>query len=52
VLDEDRLGRNDFIGETTIPLKSVLVTNNRKMQKVLEPKSEVTTGPMVQLYLL
>ena len=41
VLDEDRVKRNDFIGQTTIPLKRILVTNNKKMQKILEPKSEV-----------
>ena len=43
MLDEDNFGRNDFIGEITVPLKSILVTNNRKMQKILEPKTEVTT---------
>ena len=41
VLDEDRLGRNDFIGETTVPLKHVLIRNNFNMQRILEPKSEV-----------
>lgn len=40
VLDEDRLLRNDFIGQTSVPLKQVLVINNMKMQKILEPKSE------------
>lgn len=40
VLDEDRLGRNDFIGETTVPLKHVLIRNNFNMQRILEPKSE------------
>ncbi|CAB3998664.1 double C2-like domain-containing beta isoform X1 [Paramuricea clavata] len=40
VLDEDKLRRNDFIGETVVPLKSILITNNKKMQKILEPKSE------------
>lgn len=40
-MDEDRLSRNDFIGQTTVALKQVLLINNQKMQKILEPKSEV-----------
>ena len=41
VLDEGKFGRNYFIGETTLSLKSILQTNNKKMQKVLEAKPEV-----------
>ncbi|XP_028414146.1 rabphilin-3A-like [Dendronephthya gigantea] len=40
VLDEDKLARNDFIGEIKLPLTAVLLTNNRRMQKILQPKSE------------
>ena len=43
MLDEDKLARNDFIGEIKLQLTSVLLTNNRRMRKILEPKSEVTT---------
>lgn len=41
MFDEDILKKNDFIGQAIVPLKSILVTNNRKMQKILEPNSEV-----------
>ncbi|XP_046841178.1 rabphilin-3A-like [Xenia sp. Carnegie-2017] len=46
VFDEDKLSRNNFIGETTIPLTSVLSNNQKRIKIALEPKSETGVETM------